>query len=94
MKSLLWNEGYESILVTSSVQASSTNRMHITKSPFLFVTGFFVDRSIYLQVRIRMNLHVKLVFVPPSIAQAQSITGTNVQTFNVDRIFVHWEKFQ
>ena len=37
----------QSVFLTSSVQASLINRIHITKSHFLFVTGFFMDRSIY-----------------------------------------------
>ena len=47
MKSVLWNEGHEAIFFTPSVQASSTNRVHVTKSHFLFLTGFFIRKSIY-----------------------------------------------
>ena len=32
---------------TSSVQTPLIKRIHIRKSHFLFVTGFFMDRSIY-----------------------------------------------
>ena len=42
-----YEEGYEAFFFTVSVQASLINRIHITKSHFLFVTGFCMDRSIY-----------------------------------------------